>query len=272
MYKKVKFLIYASLFLFFIFLFTAVQQKSSIVAEQKEQEKIEQDMIRKAEKYQKINEEQYKAQNREKRQSSDVSQTPVITYQSQNNQAASESSQTNTNEYQQISEKSSDNTMQQTQEKLYFVLNNEEASGYLLCNRFQFNGNNYAIVSFDDTRYISEYSKYINRKFYIYKESEQKLYRVHYLFEKSVPKDNRSLPDFSVIVNKYDVKITYNIKPPVTRTLSSNILVNSGNQYKEIPVLTTHNSQTGSSVSEDDINTNIQDENFPELESIEPEK
>ncbi len=242
MYSKIKYLIYGSFFLFFILLFAAIQQ-SSMVADKKAQEKIEKDMISKVEKYQKVAEERNRNQMQAESQTSrDIERTPIISPEPETPLSNNIEKSNNGNIHQtnkSLEELEIENSaLEQKTEKLYFASNNKEASEYILCKRFQFDGNNYAIVAFDDTRYASEYSKYVNRKFYIYKENEQNLVNIHYLFERSVKKDDKSIPDFSVTVNKYDAKITYNSKPPVSRTISSNILINARNQYNT-PELTT---------------------------------
>ncbi len=268
MYNRVKFLLYGSVFLFFILLFTAIQQ-SSTVADKKAQEKIEQDMINKVEKYQKIAEEQNSKQIQEKSQTSQDfeqmpmqpprTETPVTNNIQQNEKPDNELEIEN-------------NQTTQTTEKLYYASNNAETTDYLLCKRFQFEGNNFAIIAFDDTSYTSEYSKFVNRKFYIYKELEQNLTQIHYLFEKSVQKDSASLPDFSVVVNKYDVKITYNSKPPVNRTVNRNLLINASKQYNDMPVLTTINPESDqNSDSKLNTKTSAPDKDIPELTPIEPE-
>ena len=250
MYNKVKYLIYVSFILFFILMFTAIQNRSSQVSERKAQEKFQQDLMKKTEKYQKIAEEQNKKQhqeNTEQKEDYNSSFVPVVQQPQQ------------------------ENTVQQTdnsQDKIDSVSDNNaadksEAVGYILCKRFDFEGNSYAVVAVDDTQYVSEYSKYLNRKFYIYKQNGQNLERIHYLFEKSVDKSDKSLPDVLVEVHKYDVKITYNIKPPVNRTVSQSILINIGYQYKDVPVLTLSSDVSSASdiqQSEGDNSINIGNE------------
>lgn len=271
MYNRVKYLLYVSIFLFFIIFFTAIQQKSSMIEEQKIQQQIEQDMIKKAEKYRKIADERNKlnVQMHEEPVQTDTF-TPIVT----EPRIPVQTQQTNYTENQRVKQETeySTNSKHPTKEILYFISDNTEAAGYILCKRFKFDGNNYAIVAYDDTRYASEYSQYINRKFYIYKESEQKLVGIHYLFEKSVKKDDKATPDFSVIENSYDVKITYNEKPPVTRTVSRNILINSTRQYNTPALTTSISDSTGttenSKKQEDTNNTNTPDAEMNQIPNL----
>ena len=256
MYSKVKYLIYISFILFFILMFTAIQNKSSMVAEQRAQEKFQQELMEKTEKYQKMADEQNKIhhqENPEPQVDYDSSFVPAVQQQPQQENTVKQAVDS-PNNIDAISNDNNDAIQNSLNEKLYFAADNSEAAGYILCKRFDFDGNNYAIVAVDDTQYVSEYSKYLNRKFYIYKQNSQNLERIHYLFEKSVDKSDKSIPDISVKVNKYDVKITYNTKPQISRTVSQNILVNIGYQYKDVPVLTISDS------NQDDAN-NMQQNN-----------
>lgn len=264
MYNKVKYLIYVSFILFFILMFTAIQNRSSQVAEQRAQEKFQKELMEKTEKYQKMADEQNKKQrqeNTEQKEDYSSSFVPAVQQpQQENTLQRTDDSQNATGTVVDNNEETIKNT---SQEKLYFAADKTEAVGYVLCKRFDFEGNNYAVVAVDDTQYVSEYSKYLNRKFYIYKQNGQNLERVHYLFEKSVDKSDKSLPDVLVEVHKYDVKITYNIKPPVNRTVSQSILINIGYQYKDVPVLTLSSDVSSASdiqQSEGDNSINIGNE------------
>ena len=265
MYNKVKYLIYVSFILFFILMFTAIQNRSSQVSERKAQEKFQQDLMEKTEKYQKIAEEQNKKQhqeNTEQKEDYNSSFVPVVQQPQQENTV--QQTDNPQDKIDSVSDNNEEDMQNSSEEKLYFAADKSEAVGYILCKRFDFEGNSYAVVAVDDTQYASEYSKYLNRKYYIYKQSGQNLERIHYLFDKSADKSDKTLPDISVEVNKYDVKITYNTKPPVSRTVSQNILVNIGYQYKDVPLLTISASNSGSANniqnSEEDNSTNIQNE------------
>ncbi len=251
MYKKVKFLIYASFFLFFILSFVILQNTTSQVAQKKEQGKIEQDLVTKTDRYKKLNEERNRRiqeqHTTESQAPYDYTTEPVTVTETTPNQPQVENgnySATNNNtqnieEYIPDNDKIETKNSEKSLEQLYLETNGAAAEGYTLCNKFVFDNNNYAIISVDDTRYASEYSNYINRKFYIYKQIDNKLVRIHYLFDKSISKTVDSIPEIQTETNKYGVKITYNVKPQITRTVNSNILLNSGYQFNDIPALTT---------------------------------
>lgn len=262
MYNKVKYLIYVSFILFFILMFTAIQNRSSQVAERRAQEKFQKELMEKTEKYQKIAEEQNKKQyqeNTEQKEDYNSSFVPVVQQPQQENTVQQTDNTKDKIDY--VNDNNEEAVQNSSEEKLYFASDKSEAVGYILCKRFDFEGNSYAVVAVNDTQYVSEYSKYLNRKFYIYKQNGQNLEGIHYLFDKSADKSDKTLPDISVEVNKYDVKITYNTKPPVSRTVSQNILVNIGYQYKDVPMLTISASNSGSANniqnSEEDNSTNI---------------
>ena len=244
MYNKVKYLIYASLFIVLFLIIAVAQNSANKFSEEKAKEKLEQAQ-EKVEKYEKMSEERNKkrqeqedkAKQENQNQNQDTTQLIQPNVNNIEQKPSNEISEEITTEETTSADDEESTDEEISSEKLYFAADKTDAKGYYLCTKFKVDNDNYAIIGIDDTKYISEYSKYINRKYYIYKQKGQELVRIHYLFDKSIQKTEKNIPEIDVEVQSYDVKITYQSTPPIVRTVRTLQLKENPSKYGDTPVL-----------------------------------
>lgn len=102
---------------------------------------------------------------------------------------------------------------------------------YSILESFTFENNTYALVSYDETETKNTYSDYVNRKFFIYKNIENKYYKNNYLFEQNINTKAKNQPSFTIVKDKYEVVIKYMSNPTIIRRINSEQLKNGYKQY-----------------------------------------
>lgn len=107
---------------------------------------------------------------------------------------------------------------------------------YILQCTFKAGDDLYAIIT-EDNQYSSG-TKYTPRKFYIYKNVDDKYYRSNYLFEHSeiLAADGKS-PNLTVKFEGSNVVIEYNAGAKILRKLNTTFLKNNYKQYLSSPQL-----------------------------------
>lgn len=112
---------------------------------------------------------------------------------------------------------------------------NNIAQGYKLYKTFDVGSDKFAIVSSLDNRYQNSNSNYVNRQFYVYAISNDKLYPRYYLFEHSEQMNDKN--NFTVTKSGYDTILKYANNSGLARRISNNILKTNSNQYSNMSVL-----------------------------------
>lgn len=111
-----------------------------------------------------------------------------------------------------------------TQRDILFA-NKTKAKDVLSINTFKVNNVPFHIVVHSDFKNSPSYSKYVNRKFYLYKENGNELKFCSALFERSSLKNDHVQELISVSQTPKTTVITYNGKGSLTKTIFNSKLV-----------------------------------------------
>ncbi|MBS4760558.1 MAG: hypothetical protein KHX03_07670 [Clostridium sp.] len=123
---------------------------------------------------------------------------------------------------------------------------------YNIVTDFELDGSNFAIVS-KKAEYQSQYSKWINKKYYIYKYKDNSLYEAAYIIDMAIPKDadgNGESKLFTINIDERgNVEIKVNMLNNTTRKYSKQVLLSAPyNKNKMLQI---------EAITKDETNTNV---------------
>ena len=234
MYKSIKTFIYLILFIFIVLMITIFNTQKSIVENKKEQEFINK-QLKKQEEYQKnryarqVNEQNtnYNTNRNTNHYNIESNFSQQITQNKNDNQQQINNYQIQ--DVQNTTEAQAD-TQNHSQKTKYELVNSETKKLYNIVTNFVVEGRNFAIVA-KKAEYQSQYSKLINKKYYIYKYKDSNLCEAAYIIDMAIPKDTDGEGESKLFTINIDesgtVEIKMNMLSNTTRKYSKQMLLSA---------------------------------------------
>lgn len=258
MYKSIKVFIYLIFLIFIILMITLFSVQKSAIDNKKEKELIDKQI----EAQQKIMEERYKANSLKNQEQPERYQQnrdfqsyidkDTDIYTSNNKSKTSESIQQNISSSNvSMNQPEIVNTEKKPKVKYRFSDTNIKST-YNIVTDFELEGSNFAIVS-KKAEYQSQYSKSVNKKYYIYKYKDNSLYEAAYIIDMAIPKDANGTGEANLF--------TISIDKSGTVELKMNMLNNTTRKYsKQVLLSAPYNKNKALQIEEmrkDETNTNV---------------
>lgn len=221
--KLVKKMIYMTVILFIFVFVSFIFAKKSTADLKKEQMLEEKQMQEQEEKYNRYNRQ---TNNESYEQNQTNGNQPQYIDENANN-----INQPSDNNYSEItpqsnSEVTENKPVDQKDVEITKLTDEYLQKGYSIVKDFQINSTKFAIIS-KTTDYQSEYSKTVNKKYYIYKYIGQNLYETAYIIDSAIPKDkeNQENEFFTINTNGTSIEININSSTKTSRTYNKQNLL-----------------------------------------------